>query len=99
MVSKCANPNCFATFHYLHEGKLFVVDEHAAGPLRAAFHPPRCFWLCSQCSRSFAGVYDAQNGMRLIPARAAARPHTSCEVFPCGSHVINRPRVNNQQTR
>jgi len=56
MVSKCANPNCFATFHYLHEGKLFVVDEHAAGPLRAASHPPRCFWLCSQCSRSFAGV-------------------------------------------
>ena len=91
MVSKCANPNCFASFHYLHEGKLFVVDEHAADPLRAASHPPRCFWLCSQCSRSLLVVYDAQDGMRLIPAMASARPRTSCEVFPFGSKAINRP--------
>ena len=99
MVSKCANQNCFASFHYLHEGKLFVVDEHATGFLRAVPHRSRCFWLCSQCSRTFTVVYNTQNGMRLIPAQSAARPHTSCEVFPCGSHAINRPRVNNQQTR
>jgi hypothetical protein len=98
MVANCANPNCFATFHYLHEGKLFVVDEHAA-TLRATSHPPRCFWLCSQCSRTLTVVYDAQDEIRLIPAPTAARRHTSCEVFPCGSHVIHRLAVTNQQTR
>jgi hypothetical protein len=71
MVSKCANPNCFATFRYLHEGKVVVVDERAAdgdGVFRAAPHRARCFWLCSQCSRTLAVVYDSERGMRLIPA-------------------------------
>ena len=99
MVSKCANPNCFATFHYLHEGKLFVVDEHAAGPLRAVPHCPHCFWLCPQCSRHWAVVYDTQNGMRLIPTPALDRPRTSCEVFPFGLKALSRPSVTNQQTR
>jgi hypothetical protein len=83
MVSKCANPNCFAIFHYLHEGKLFVVDEHAGD--RAVSHRPRCFWLCSHCSRTLAVVFDAPGGMRLVPAPTVARPRTSCEVFSCGS--------------
>jgi hypothetical protein len=26
MLAKCANPACSATFHYLHEGKLFPVE-------------------------------------------------------------------------
>lgn len=96
MVSKCANPSCFASFHYLHEGKLFVVDEYAAGPLRAAPHRVRCFWLCSQCSRKLALIYDAENGMRLIPAPAATGPRTSCEVFSSGSNTINIPVATNQ---
>ena len=98
MVSKCANPSCVATFHYLHEGKLFLLDEHTPGPLRAVSHPSRCFWLCSHCARTLAVVYDAQDGMRLIPAPAAAQPRILCEVFPCGSHAIHRPAATNQQT-
>lgn len=85
MVSRCANPGCYATFHYLHEGKLFVVGEHATGgptTFSGAPHGVRCFWLCSQCSLTLAVIYDAHDGMRLIPA-PAARPRTSCEVFPC----------------
>jgi hypothetical protein len=74
MLSKCANPRCFATFHYLHEGKLFLVGEDGAAPPRPASHPPSCFWLCSQCSRTLAVVYDPQDGMRLI-SRA---PHARC---------------------
>jgi hypothetical protein len=26
MVSKCANPNCAASFRYFHIGKLFRID-------------------------------------------------------------------------
>ena len=25
MLSKCANPTCPTTFHYLHEGRLYVI--------------------------------------------------------------------------
>ena len=96
MVSKCANPSCFATFHYLHEGKLFVVGEHSRGA--AQTFPPRvarCFWLCSQCSRTLAVIYDARDGMRLIPVPAEGRPRTSCEVFPCAPKGIRRPDISN----
>jgi hypothetical protein len=96
MVSKCANANCLVTFHYLHEGKLFVVDEDAAGSLFAAPHRALCFWLCSQCSQRLAVTYDAENGMRLIPAPSATLPRTSCEVFPSESKVINRPVMTKQ---
>ena len=98
MVSKCANPGCFATFRYLHEGKLFVVGEHptlGAATSPAALHGVRCFWLCSQCSRTLAVIYDAHDGMRLIPA-PAARPRTSCEVFLRAPKVIPRPDVSKQ---
>ena len=95
MVSKCANPGCFATFHYLHEGKLFVVGEHptsGAATCSGAPHGVRCFWLCSQCSRTLAVIYDAHDGMRLIPA-PTARPRTS---FPCVPKGIPRPDASSQ---
>ena len=92
MVSKCANPNCFATFRYLHEGKLFVMEEHESGALRAASHPPRCFWLCAQCSRTLAVSFDVRGRTRLIPVPTATGPRSSCEVFPCGHmQYIDRP--------
>ena len=54
MLSKCANPSCPATFRYLHEGKLYLIDPWAA----RTRHKPRCStksgqleyaWLCSSC--------------------------------------------------
>ena len=54
MVSKCANPECEATFRYLREGKLFTVPvsrgqaESVSSAARA-----RCVeyaWLCPSCS-------------------------------------------------
>ncbi len=102
MVSKCANPSCFATFHYLHDGTLFVVGEHATGGAATssgAPHGVRCFWLCSQCSRTLAVIYDAHDGMRLIPVPAKARPRTSCEVFLCVPKGMPRPDVSNQNAQ
>ena len=36
MVSKCANPECAATFRYFHNGKLFRLEDPTAH-----FHPSR----------------------------------------------------------
>ncbi len=73
MVSKCANPGCLAIFHYLHDGKLFVVDEHAsggAGEFSAAPQRLRYFWLCSQCSQTLTVVGDGRSGGRVVPVHA-----------------------------
>ncbi len=75
MVSQCANPSCLAKFHYLHEGKLFVVDEHGscgAGGFNAAPHRLRYFWLCAQCSQTLTVVGDERSGGKLVPIQAGA---------------------------
>ena len=72
MVSKCANPGCVATFHYMHQGKLFVVEEHRADDAVGFGSAPqrsRYFWLCSRCSETLTLAYDEQSGLRVVPAR------------------------------
>lgn len=75
MVSKCANPGCPATFHYLHDGKLFVVDEHTgdgASEFRAVPHRLRYFWLCPECSQTLTIVCDERGRGKLVPVHAGA---------------------------
>ncbi len=83
MLSKCANPQCTASFRYLHDGKLFRMElpaaftavnklpEHAKKPpLRTEF-----FWLCESCSTQMTLVYNREAGVtiRLLPSfRAGA---------------------------
>ena len=60
MVSKCANPNCFATFRYFHTGKLFRMETEA-GPerrrtmgddqkTRKPLRRLEFYWLCEDCA-------------------------------------------------
>ena len=63
MLAKCANPPCFASFRYLHEGRLFVLDvSDDAGTdgrcrnERLEAHGLRYFWLCDTCHRSMTVV-------------------------------------------
>jgi len=54
MISKCANPECPASFHYLHEGKLYGFRrEHGAAALPAGAQT-EWYWLCSRCARTLA---------------------------------------------
>ena len=75
MLSKCANPSCLAKFQYMHEGKLFVVDEHASGgasEFRAAPHRLRYFWLCSQCAQTLTVACDGRSWGKVVPVHAGA---------------------------
>ncbi|MFB3917514.1 MAG: hypothetical protein ACE14M_12340 [Terriglobales bacterium] len=71
MVGKCANPECKATFRYLHEGKLFVID-----PLHPLTYKPRAqgkqwrlnhLWLCEDCSRTMTVAYTGGENVRVLP--------------------------------
>ena len=73
MVSKCANPDCSASFRYFHKGKLFRVEtlsglerrrslgrdaEHGKPMRRLEF-----FWLCDECATRMTLVFNRQSGV------------------------------------
>jgi hypothetical protein len=77
MLSKCANPECFAPFHYLREGKLFQMELRTAKPTNPE---PRLvgagngrnvehFWLCGTCSQKMTLAFEPAQGVVIIPLK------------------------------
>ncbi len=54
MVSKCANPRCSATFHYLRDGKVFQLQVETGKPAAHMEH----FWLCGRCASMLTLLVD-----------------------------------------
>lgn len=73
MLSKCANPDCSASFLYFHTGKLFRAetsvgldrrrtlgqDAQQRKPLRRL----EFFWLCEGCAQSMTLIFDKDRGV------------------------------------
>ena len=82
MVSKCANPECFATFRYFHTGKLFRVEtssgeerRRAMGQDQAARKPLRrieFYWLCENCAPRMTVAYEHASGFSVRLKESAA---------------------------
>jgi hypothetical protein len=77
MLSKCANPQCTASFRYLHDGKLFRMEVPAALAVmqdnRNAKKPPHrteFFWLCDACSTQMTLTYSKELGVTTRPLSA-----------------------------
>jgi hypothetical protein len=84
MISKCANPDCFAHFLYLHEGKLFrVLHQASDGSGSQAgddhFMSKKCvarvefFWLCPECATRMTIKYEKGTGIVVRPKAIALR--------------------------
>jgi len=78
VISKCANPECSAPFHYLREGRLFrmdiVPDNSAvlASSAKAIRHVEH-YWLCGPCSQSLTLVLEKGRVVAVpVKLRAAA---------------------------
>jgi hypothetical protein len=75
MLSKCANPQCSASFRYLHDGKLFRMEVTANfavvnDPAQNAKKPPlrtEFFWLCNTCSKQMTIIYNREVGVTTRP--------------------------------
>jgi hypothetical protein len=71
MLSKCANPDCGASFHYLGEGKLYEIRYDAAPkspqPFKKAAGRSERFWLCDQCSNLMTLAVDSAKKVILMP--------------------------------
>jgi hypothetical protein len=81
VVSKCANPDCAATFRYFHQGKLFRLEIEAGLERRRALgsdneikKPLRrieFYWLCEDCAQQMTIVFEKGVG---VSARRNAFP-------------------------
>lgn len=67
MLSKCANPNCPAPFHYLHEGKLYSFRRDRSGPTASASGQTELYWLCARCAQTL--VLRSSGEMVLLEER------------------------------
>ena len=79
MLSKCANPQCTAPFHYLRDGKLFQIDRRGyPGPELVTDKKPvqrvEYFWLCGQCSETLTLKYENGKGVIAVPIAQAPAP-------------------------
>jgi hypothetical protein len=85
MVSKCANPDCAASFRYFHVGKLFRLDTSGRPDRRRTMgedvsskKPLRrteFYWLCENCSSTMTLTFNHDAGVgvrRNISAKSAA---------------------------
>jgi nucleotide-binding universal stress UspA family protein len=78
MLSKCANPDCSSVFHYLHEGKIFLVTKVAVAPLAALVTdslPTERFWLCNTCSRKMRIAWNG-SAVELVALRQDTKSGT-----------------------
>lgn len=80
MLSKCANPQCNASFQYLRDGKLFQI-EIGGGPRLVTDNTPQSrveyFWLCTGCAASMTLAYQHGKGVSAIPLHGARRAAAS----------------------
>lgn len=79
MLSKCANPDCGASFHYLGQGKLYEIRNqpelagpHLIAPKKAAGRSER-FWLCNDCASVMTLAVDASHKVVLLPLTQKTR--------------------------
>ncbi len=77
MLSKCANPNCSASFLYFHEGKLFRSESASANGIAAydtgmkkSSRRIEFFWLCANCAPRMTLIRDGE-GITVRPMSQA----------------------------
>ena len=95
MLSKCANPGCPATFLYLHQGKLFRVENEASGSenLDPSTKRPaqrvEFFWLCADCAATMTLKYKKGVGITAVPVVQfqAKQPEPPLALAPAQSKV------------
>ena len=78
MLSKCANPECFETFRYLHQGRVFRLTPTPS--VRATAAAPGSllnerFWLCDRCAQTMTMTWDGKRAnVAQLPPRTDGLP-------------------------
>jgi len=97
MLSKCANPDCFEVFRYLHQGKIFhlsptLYPQATTAAPNASRHER--FWLCARCSKQMTLTWDGNQTklVRLPVETGQIRPLPSIQAHKNEMMRRRRPR-------
>ena len=78
MLSKCANPECFEVFRYLHQGKIFHLSPTPEVQAAAeVLNPLICerFWLCDTCAQHMTVAWGGtQARLVSLPSKTESAP-------------------------
>lgn len=73
MLAKCANPECFEVFRFLHQGKVFCLSPTPDLQKVSGTRNPSLFerfWLCDGCSKEMTLVWGgAQVKLVRLPVK------------------------------
>jgi hypothetical protein len=72
MFSKCANPDCGASFDFRQGQLLRFQHSLPEGDAPADAHSVKHFWLCQECCETYSLEYRKELGV-LIDLRAEMR--------------------------
>jgi hypothetical protein len=78
MVSKCVNPECDNTLHYLRDGKIFSLI------VKKTLHH---FWLCEECRQAYVVKVGDRGQVELVPLAEGAAIAQS-------GYFLNRRRMD-----
>jgi hypothetical protein len=97
MLSKCANPECLATFLYFHLGKLFRLETESGTERRRllggdsgkqkALRRVEFYWLCESCAKKMTLKFEKGVGV-------SVQPHAVAEQVEQSSEYPNAARSN-----
>jgi len=65
LLSKCASPDCVATFRYLQQGKLFRLEKERTKDFLHS-PEPEYFWLCGNCSETASLRLDQDSKVMIV---------------------------------
>jgi hypothetical protein len=66
LLSKCANPACPQTLHYLRDGKIFKLElDSGFAPAKKGARRVEHFWLCGNCSQRLTIDWGKGKGPRV----------------------------------
>ena len=73
MVSKCANPECAASFRYFHQGKLYRWETEVGfdrrrtlggeNEMKKPLRRLEFYWLCENCASKMTLVFEKGVGV------------------------------------
>ena len=59
MLARCLNPNCGTPFSYLHEGRIFQIEQVRVAPgISDLKRSVESYWLCRTCSSKLKVVVE-----------------------------------------
>jgi hypothetical protein len=59
MLSRCLNPNCGVPFRYLHEGRIFRIEQvRVAADIPVLQRYVESYWLCGTCTGKLKVVVE-----------------------------------------